>query len=169
MKIIRIDSVDSTNLYAKRISNEIEENVLIIANDQTKGYGTKNRKWYSNKDSIICSFLLKNKKNIPLDYSYRIGTIISNVINKICNVNTYVKKPNDIYLNNKKIGGILIETQYLLNNINFTIIGIGLNINQKEFPDDIANIATSLFMETKNIYDNEEIINGLIKEIEREE
>ena len=169
MKIIRIDSVDSTNLYAKRISNEIEENVLIIANDQTKGYGTKNRKWYSNKDSIICSFLLKNKKNIPLDYSYRIGTIISNVINKICNVNTYVKKPNDIYLNNKKIGGILIETQYLLNNINFTIIGIGLNINQKEFPDDIANIATSLFMETKNIYDKEEIINGLIKEIEREE
>ena len=109
MKVIILNIIDSTNAYAKRIANEIKENIVIISKKQTNGYGTSNRKWYSDEDSIICSFLIKNsKKTITLDYSYRIGVIVSNIINKTCNVDTYVKKPNDIYLNGKKLGGILI-------------------------------------------------------------
>ena len=170
MNKIVLKEVDSTNLYAKKIANYISENAIIISNNQTSGYGTKGSIWYSDKDSIICSFLIKNsEKTIPIDYSYRIGIIVSNIINKICNVDTYVKKPNDIYLNRKKLGGILIETQYLAKRLDYLIIGIGLNVNQDKMPKDIENIATSICIETRRKYNKEDIINGLIKEVESEE
>ena len=78
MRIIRLDSVNSTNTYAKEIADEIKEDVVIIANKQTDGYGTNNRKWFSDENSIICSFLIKDKKKtIPLDYSFKIAVIVS--------------------------------------------------------------------------------------------
>lgn len=170
MRIIRIDSVNSTNTYAKEIANEIKEDAVIITKKQTNGYGTNNRKWYSDENSIICSFLIKNKKNtIPLDYSFKIAVIVSKVINEICNVNSYIKEPNDVYLNNKKLGGILIETRYLSNKLDYVIIGIGLNINQESLQNEIKDIATSLSIETQKKYDKEEIISELIKEFESEE
>lgn len=170
MKIIKIKSVDSTNIYAKEIANEIKENAIIIANKQTNGYGTNNRKWYSDEDSIICSFFIKRKNNvIPLDYSHKIGIIVSNVVNKICDVKTYIKKPNDIYLNEKKLGGILIETRYMSEKLDYVIIGIGLNINQVSLPKEIKDIATSLSIETKRKYNKEEIISELIKEMKEVE
>lgn len=170
MEIIKIESVDSTNTYAKQIADEVKNNVAIITNKQTNGYGTNNRKWYSDEDSIICSFLIKSETlTIPLDYSYQIGCLVSNVINRICNIKTYIKKPNDIYFNGKKLGGILIETKYLSERLDYVVIGIGININQEILPDDIRDIATSLSIETKKKYNKEEIISGLIKEIESEE
>lgn len=169
MNIIKLECVDSTNTYAKLNANQIKENTVIIADKQTNGYGTNNRKWYSDNDSIILSFFIRtNKKSIPYDYSYKIGFLVSNLLNRICNVKTYIKKPNDIYLNNKKLGGILIETEYLLNELKFIIIGIGLNINQKEMPNDINSISTSLYIETNNYFNKDDIINKLIKEIECE-
>lgn len=167
--MIRIDlkSINSTNLYAKEIAENTNDNIVIVSEEQTAGCGTKGKNWYSDKDSIICSFLIKNRnKTIPLDYSYRIGIIVSNIINKRCNVDTYVKKPNDIYLNKKKLGGILIETQYVSTKLDYIIIGIGLNVNQKSMPEDIIKIATSLCMETGSKYNKEDIISELIKEIE---
>ena len=170
MNRIDLKSIDSTNLYAKEIAKNTNDNTVIISEEQTAGYGTKGATWYSDKDSIICSFLIKNsEKTIPTDYSYRIGIIVSNIINKICNVDTYVKKPNDIYLNGKKLGGILIETQYLAKRLDYLIIGIGLNVNQDKMPKDIENIATSICIETGRKYSKEDIISGLIKEIESEE
>lgn len=167
---IELKSVDSTNIYAKKIANKVYDNAIIISEKQTAGYGTKGTYWYADENSIICSFLIKNrKKPISLNYSYKIGIIVSNVINEICDVKTYVKEPNDIYLNNKKLGGILIETQYLSKKLDYVIIGIGLNINQETMPKDIINIATSLYIETKKKFKKEDIIDGLIKEIESEE
>lgn len=89
------------------------------------------------------------------------------MINNLFNINTYIKKPNDIFYNNKKIGGILIETKYNLNNLEYIIIGIGLNINQEKFPVELKNIATSLFIETKIKFDKEKIIKELIKVINK--
>ena len=169
MNRIELKSINSTNLYAEEIAKNTNADTIIISEEQTAGYGTKGTSWYSNKDSIICSFLIKNRnKPIPLDYSYRIGIIVSNIINKICDVNTYVKKPNDVYLNGKKLGGILIETQYSLNKLDYLIIGIGINVNQKSLPEDIQEIATSIYIETERKNNKKDIISGLIKEIESE-
>ena len=170
MNRIDLKSIDSTNLYSKKIAKSISNNTVIISEEQTAGYGTKGTTWFSDKDSIICSFIIKNrKKTIPLDYSYKIGIIVSKVINRICNVDTYIKRPNDIYLNGKKLGGILIETQYVENKLDYIVIGIGLNVNQEVLQRDISDIATSIYIETRRKYNKEDIISGLIKEIEREE
>ena len=66
-------------------------------------------------------------------------------------------------------GGILIETRYLSKKLDYLIIGIGLNVNQESMPDNIKDIATSLFIETKKKYNKEDIISGLINKIESEE
>ena len=168
MNIIKLDSTSSTNMYAKINADKIKENTVIITDRQTNGYGTNNRKWYSSKDSIICSFLIKNKTSIPPNYSYIIGSIVSSIINKLCDVKTYIEKPNDIYLNNKKIGGILIETKYISNELKYIIIGIGINVNQKIMPNVIRDISTSLYIETNKKYNKEDIIKELIKTIECE-
>lgn len=168
MNKIILESVNSTNTYAKENSKKIKENIVIVAKEQKNGYGTNNRIWFSSKDSIICSFFIKNiKKTITSEYSYEVGNEISKMINNLFNINTYIKKPNDIFYNNKKIGGILIETKYNLNNLEYIIIGIGLNINQEKFPLELKNIATSLFIETKIKFDKEKIIKELIKVINK--
>ena len=74
-------------------------------------------------------------------------------------MNTYIKKPNDIYINNKKLAGILIETKYLENKLLYVIIGIGININQKKFPKEIKTTATSIFLETGKTFDVYEVLN----------
>jgi BirA family biotin operon repressor/biotin-[acetyl-CoA-carboxylase] ligase len=169
MNIIKLENIDSTNTYAKSNADKIKDNTVIIANRQTDGYGTNNRKWYSDSDSIICSFLIKKSKiSITYDYSYKIGIIVSNLLNKICNIKTYIKEPNDIYLNGKKLGGILIETKYSSSELKYVIIGIGINVNQDKMPVDIRDISTSLYIETNKKYNKEDIIKELINKIECE-
>jgi len=170
MERIDLKSVNSTNIYAREIAKNTNKNTVVITEEQSAGHGTKGKTWYSDKDSIICSFLIfpKNIKNIDENFSYEIGLLISNSLNKFLNIKTYVKKPNDIYLNNKKVSGILVETEYCKNILNYIIIGIGINVNQTKIPVDISNIATSIFISSGKKMDKESIINMLIKTIENE-
>ena len=168
MRKIELKSINSTNIYAREIAKNTNENTIIISEEQTAGRGTKGKSWYSDKDSIICSFLIfpQNTKNIDTNFSYDIGSLISNSLNRLLDIKTYVKKPNDIYLDNKKLSGILVETEYCKNILNYIIIGIGINVNQTEFPQDISNIATSLFISSGKKINKNSIIDMLIKTIE---
>jgi len=168
MERIELNSISSTNKYAREIAKNINKNTIIISEEQTAGRGTKGKSWYSDKDSIICSFLIfpKNIKNIDTNFSYDIGLLISNALNELLNIKTYVKEPNDIYLDNKKLSGILIETEYSENILKYIIIGIGINVNQKEFPLDISNVAISLYISNGKIIDKNSIIDMLIRTIE---
>lgn len=168
MNRIDLKSTDSTNLYAKKIAKKTNSNTVIISEEQTTGYGTKNRFWYSDKDSIICSFLIfpKETTKIGINFSYDIGLLVSKTLNESLNINTNVKEPNDIYLNGKKVCGILVETEYLKNTLKYIIIGIGINVNQTKFPNELENIATSLFISSGKKSNKEKIINNLITVIE---
>lgn len=168
MNRINLKSINSTNLYAKKMAKLTNENTIIVSEEQTDGYGTKGSSWYSDKDSIICSFLLFPKKNkkIDINFSYDIGLLISNALNELLNIKTYVKKPNDIYLDDKKVSGILVETEYYNNILKYIIIGIGINVNQKQIPLDLSNIATSLYISSGKKIDKNIIIDILIKTIE---
>ena len=160
MKTIILDEIDSTNNYAKEIASKTKEDTLIIANRQTKGRGQFDRVWYScENESITCSYLIFSKLNITDTFSKDVASYISNIINKKYDLNTYIKKPNDIYINNKKLAGILIETKYLENKLLYVIIGIGININQKNFPKEIKTTATSIFLETGKTFDVHKVLN----------
>ena len=123
-------------------------NTLIITDNQTAGKGRNNNKWISQPSkSITCSFILEeifNKNEINL-YSILIPVAIVNGIKNFTDICLQIKWPNDIMFNNKKIGGILIESK-LNNKKSIFNIGIGLNINESEFdfPDNIKSKATSL-------------------------
>ena len=158
--LINLKTVKSTNLEIKKmISSKINiNNLCLSADNQTDGYGRRNAKWFSYKGNIHLSILVKPKCSINEvnQLSFMTSITLGDTLKKIkSNINIKYKWPNDILLNKKKIGGILVETStYLNKNIKWVIIGVGLNLikfpklKKKEFQ------ITSL--EKEKIYINKE-------------
>ena len=138
--IIYYDVLDSTNSFLKEIvrKNEISESMIIVANFQNKGVGQRNSSWESKKNkNLLFSMFLSNDnlKSSLIRYLNIITSlsIIYTLKKYIDNEDIKIKPPNDILLNNKKISGILIETKISKNYFKEIIIGVGVNINQKNF------------------------------------
>lgn len=168
MKQIILESIDSTNEYAKRIAKDVNENVLIIANSQTNGRGTHGRNWYSEEgQNILISFLIKDIR----DYKHidgitiEIGKLVHEILSSKFDLNFEIKLPNDILCNGKKICGILCESSITNNRVNYLIIGIGLNVNQTNFNEEIENIATSLKNELGQDINKEDLIKKIYVKI----
>jgi len=170
--ILYSNSIKSTNKFAKQ--NSVPHDNLIITNYQTSGKGRFDRDWRSEKGTNLTFTIVKqidffNTDQIHLIYavSYGIYKSIKKIIEKedsISKHTLYIKWPNDILLNNKKVAGILIETKPK-NNI--FIIGIGINVNQKNFSKAIQNTATSIINETGKISDLNLFLVSLVKNIEK--
>ncbi|MBC8525288.1 MAG: biotin--[acetyl-CoA-carboxylase] ligase [Candidatus Cloacimonetes bacterium] len=140
------EKIDSTNLEAKRILNKgcSNNNFVVVAKTQTSGIGRFNRKWVSEKGGLWFSLVFPDT-----DFNSTI-TIFSSIIlhktilNYFSEAPVAIKWPNDIFWNDKKLAGILsVKSE------NATIIGLGVNINQKRLPEDLMNTATSVYIETK--------------------
>ena len=169
MKIINLESIDSTNEYANRIAKDVNENVLIIANNQTNGRGTHGRNWFSEEGkNILMSFLIKDIKDYKsIDgITIKIGKIIHEILSSKFDLNFEIKLPNDILCNGKKICGILCESSIVNNKVNYLIIGIGINVNQVVFGEEIKDIATSLKRELGYDVDKEELVKIIHDKIE---
>jgi BirA family transcriptional regulator, biotin operon repressor / biotin---[acetyl-CoA-carboxylase] ligase len=161
MNIITFDSIDSTNVYAKTHIRTLPHGSVIRARYQTAGKGQLHRKWVSNaNENILFSLVLKP----TLDYDLKhiewmtIQTIIAFLAS--FSIDAIHKIPNDILVDGKKIAGMLIESKYSEQNLDFVIIGIGLNINQTIFP--LIPNATSLSLLTNHPHDIDTIFNSLI-------
>jgi len=167
-QIIRLDKVDSTNNFAKEIINSktINDWTIVIAKEQTNGRGQRGNSWQSNpKENLTFSLIIS--PNIKVEKQFYISKIVSlallNFFNKFSD-NATIKWPNDIYIDNKKIAGILIENFIQANKINKSVIGIGININQCEFDEDIPN-PISLKQLTNKTFDLNTVLLQIIDEI----
>ena len=143
MKRIHFDIIDSTNDYAKKHLNSLTEGTMIDASFQTNGRGRLNRHWESNKDNnILVSFILKPiiKASLLQQLSQVIAKSIMDLLWNDYNLESKVKWPNDIYIGNKKIAGILIETVLSKDGLTGVVVGIGLNV----FSNNGIDTATSL-------------------------
>lgn len=169
-KVVYFQEIDSTQLEAKRNKQKYDNGTIIIADVQTAGKGTHGRMWHTKSDNIAMTIILKPKANIKQleGFTVAIAERIKYAIKKLYNINLEVKLPNDLLLNNKKICGILTEVITVQENIKELFIGIGFNVNENDFSDDILNIATSLYNETKQQYCREDIICKIIENIEKE-
>ena len=171
MKRIVLESIDSTNDYAEKIASKTPGNILIITKSQTNGRGQFDRKWFSEPNkSIVLSFLLRNKdrdKELRTDYLGRIPHIISAILNELYGVKSKVVLPNDIKINDKKACGILIETHFKADALEYVVVGVGINLNNDIFPDDIKLIATSIKLEIKKDSDMGILIDKLEKGMEK--
>lgn len=150
MKKIYFNSLESSNDYLKEQYNNLCDEDVIIAINQTKGRGRLNRTWISN-DDLTFSILFKN----PNINHHLIAPIAILLALKNYNIISKIKWPNDIYVENKKICGILEETVYFDNKYMCNIVGFGINFTEK------LNIE-STFLNKYLIYDKDAFLNMVL-------
>ena len=144
-----------------------EDGTVIIADYQTNGIGTHSRTWYSSKENITMSILYKPTCSIDkLDnLTIDIANVLKEMIYDMYEIKLDIKYPNDLYLDNKKIAGILTTINTIGEKINYLIISIGFNVNETDFPEEITKIATSLKKEFSRDFDKGKIIEEIIEKI----
>lgn len=170
-----LETVDSTNTYAKKLLlEEHEVSDVIIANTQTSGRGRLGRSFFSPKDSgIYCTFILEPflKLENSILITVAASVAVSKAIEKITGIETSIKWINDIYVNKKKVCGILTEavTNFETGMIDKIILGIGINFNASDegFPDDIVNKAGALYNGNTNNITRNMLISQLIIEVDK--
>ena len=141
---ILIAEISSTNERAKVLLKEKGQSFpfVVQANFQLKGKGQYTKVWESNKgENLLCSLVIEAPKieiEKQFDISKVVAVSIQNVLSQYCK-KVCIKWPNDIYIGNKKVAGILIENTIVGQKIDACIIGIGLNINQIRFSDELPN------------------------------
>ncbi|WP_296645622.1 biotin--[acetyl-CoA-carboxylase] ligase [Romboutsia sp. 13368] len=166
--IIHFDTIDSTNDYAKKVALQKQEGTVIISEEQTKGKGRIGRQWVSkSREGIWMSIILKPNL-IPQKAPFLTliaGASITKALNNL-GVETNIKWPNDIIINNKKIAGILTELSAEIDKINYIVLGIGINVKTIDFSQEISHIATSLYKEGHKI-SRVDIVRNILEEFER--
>lgn len=160
-------TITSTNTEAKMLSmNNPQHGTVILSEEQTNGRGRMGRNFYSPSESgIYMSIILKPRLNIADSVLITTATAVAvcEAIDKFSNLKPKIKWVNDIYINDKKVCGILTEavTDIESGTINSMVVGIGLNVKTEMFPEEINNIAGSIF----NSIDNNYIRNQLSAEV----
>lgn len=168
--ILFFEKINSTNTYLKEIAKDKTiNNKLVIANFQSNGRGRLGRTFISEKTcGIYMSLLLR--PDISLNNITKVTCLtavaIKNAILELTNLNPLIKWVNDIYINNKKVSGILVESSIENNQLDYLIIGIGINVYKREFDESIKNIATSIEDEGNMIISRNELIAKIINNID---
>ena len=161
--------VDSTNNVAKRYLKKgfSKNGDIFLADKQTKGRGRKDsRIWESGKmQNIILSILITNLVfSLPM-ITLIVGIVVMDALKEITSLDVKVKWPNDVYINGKKVSGILCEMVHFKDN-NSLIIGIGVNVNSHGFSNKIKDSSTSLYLEAGKYFSREKIICKILNKLE---
>ena len=171
MKILKLDAIDSTNSYLRNLikNSDVENWTVVVTDHQTNGKGQLDNKWFSEKGKNLTFSILVQLNDLKIENQYYLNYCISmalyNVLKYYIPSKLSVKWPNDILSAKNKISGILIENSIKNDLIKYAIIGIGLNVNQINFPNDIAN-ATSLKTILKKTVDKDELLDKILLEIQ---
>ena len=161
------DEIDSTNNELRRIAeNGAPDGTLAIAEIQTAGKGRRGRAWTSPRGSgIWMSFLLR--PDFAPEYASMLTLVTAMAVEKGIRQQTgldcQIKWPNDIVLNGRKICGILTEMSTEEDSIRYVVVGIGINVNTKEFPEEISKTATSLAIETGHPVRRAPLVASILK------
>ena len=138
-KLIHIEETDSTNRWLKAHG---EGTMVVVADYQTAGKGCGTNSWESERGKNLTFSMLIHPTDIPASQQFRITEVVSVALCEVLEQyigDVSIKWPNDIYMGDKKICGVLIENRLQGNVIVDSIIGIGLNVNQTEFVSDAPN------------------------------
>ena len=166
MRIIRFGSIDSTNSEALRRLPEYEDMTVLWAIEQTAGRGQRGNSWFSAPGENLTFSVVLKRSFLAADahfLNYAIAEAVADYISSH-GILASVKWPNDVYIGKNKISGILIENSLVGDRLAASVVGVGFNVNQKEFPQ-LAN-ATSLTRCTGKVHDLEECLNGIVSRFE---
>jgi len=172
-KVHYFKEVDSTNSYATRFAKEgAAEGEVVIADKQTRGRGRLNRVWQSPEGkNVYTSIILRPpiKPSTASQLTLTAGVAVADIISEYCLKRAVLKWPNDVLIGKKKICGILTEMRTKAAEVDFVIVGIGVNVNmtEEDFHPSVRDIATSLKMETTFDVSRTEFTVNLYRALER--
>ncbi|HZK17961.1 MAG TPA: biotin--[acetyl-CoA-carboxylase] ligase [Clostridia bacterium] len=170
--IIYLEKTVSTNIDAKELAEgSTPEGSVVVSEEQVKGRGRLGRSWYSPYGkNLLFSLILYPQVN-PMEtpqFTLLTAVAVTNAIGKACNVTPAIKWPNDLLLEGKKVCGILVELSAEINKVNYIVIGQGINVNMdaKDFPEEVEDTATSLKGELGRPVDRVELLRTIFREFE---
>lgn len=165
------DSLDSTNTKAKELAESgYPSGAFVVAEQQTAGKGRRGRSWVSPRGTDIYMTLMLKPDINPNNASMLTlvsAVAVCNAIRRVAEVQAMIKWPNDVVVNGKKICGILTEMSAQFDYINHIVIGIGINVHNEHFPEEIAETAGSLLLECGRRFHRADLIEGFLEEFER--
>lgn len=154
---LEFQSIDSTNNYAMDLitNGNPSEGTTIITQYQTAGKGQYGRKWESEEGKNLMLSIILKPTFIPVSKQFDL-TIMTSVslamlLESYIDKSIYIKWPNDIYINKKKVCGVLIQNTMKKNNMEYSVIGIGINVNQSSFSSDLPNPTSMRIESSENI------------------
>lgn len=170
-EIYCFDSIDSTNTKAKELAEAGHPSgTLVVADQQTLGRGRRGRSWESPAGTgIFMTLMLKpdiNPNNASM-LTLVAAMATARAITEVTGEAAQIKWPNDIVMNGKKVVGILTEMSAQFDYINHIVVGIGINVHNEEFPEDIAKTASSLLLECGHRIHRASLIEAFLEEFER--
>lgn len=166
--VIYRKETESTNTELKIAAEDGRgHGTLVVTDDQTNGKGRRGRGWEGGGTNAIAMSLLL-RPNFSTDKAPMVTLImalaVAEVLQKLTEMDVKIKWPNDVLVNKKKVCGILTEMATKEDHsIDHIIIGVGINVNQKTFPEEISNIATSLYIEKGERYSRADIILAIME------
>lgn len=170
--LLTLKEVNSTNDFLKNLlsnSKPLTEGTVIMAESQVAGRGQQENKWHSQPGKNLTISLLLNPSFLSVADQFDLNRVISlgvvDALEPLLGNELKIKWPNDIYYDDKKLGGILIENIIQGDQIKHAVIGIGLNINQDSFPADAGN-PTSLKQILHKDYDLRVLLSDICSHIE---
>lgn len=169
MNIIKLNAIDSTNSYLKKLVREtsVADRTVVVAKQQLKGRGQMGNGWHSEMGKSLTFSMFKRFENLLPENQFMISMVVSiaiaDVLKGLHIPNLAIKWPNDILSGNKKIGGILIENVLEGSFIKYAVIGIGINVNESSFPN--LPQASSLKLQTGITFQGDEVLDSLLQGI----
>jgi BirA family transcriptional regulator, biotin operon repressor / biotin---[acetyl-CoA-carboxylase] ligase len=172
LKIIKLNAIASTNSFLKELTvNSGTENfTVVVTNNQTNGRGQQDSNWVSEPNKNLTFSVFVNNLNLNIQdqkhLNFAISLAVYNALIGLEIKDLSIKWPNDIMAVNRKLCGILIENSLQKNKITSSIIGIGLNVNQTNFPNHIKKVS-SLKLEKALDFNLDSVLEEILKEIKK--
>ena len=164
------DEVDSTNSVLLSSKDFNQNGTVLLAEYQSKGRGRKNREWISNSGqnltfSILLKGEIKDQKINLINLSTSVA--VAQAIENLFQLDVELKWPNDVLVHKKKIAGILLESSSKGNKISRVAVGIGINVNQPNFPGKFDIVPTSIRKEFHSIVSREKLLSEVLNNFEK--
>ena len=164
------EETDTTNNRARELAQEgAPEGTLVVAEKQTAGRGRRGKVWESPLGTGIWMSLVLRPQIMPAEASaltLLCGLATAEAIEAETGLSAGIKWPNDILINGKKAVGILTEMDCEMSEVHFVIPGIGINVNTASFPPEIADIATSLYLECGKTVSRRRLVHKVLERLE---
>lgn len=170
-KVYSYTLVDSTMKIAYSLAKKgAEEGTVVVAEEQTQGKGRGNRYWFSPQGGLWFSLILRPQIALSdvtqLNILGAVG-IVEAIRKNFFLLSPQIRWPNDALIRKKKVGGVLCRAKSIGKNVDFIIMGIGINLNIEEFPSPLCFTATSLKREVGHYISEEVFLSGLLRELEK--